>query len=252
MIDKNVHSVFSKIENDYKQQEALQWGDYAAQMDWKIEAGCIHLFVRNDDPSVLNTNLGRVVRHDVRDAAIVDVLRKCNVQSVLDVGADTGAFLARCKCNGIDGIGIEPNQNAVDYFNKKNFIRLYCFDLETLMAQYKLNGSIDVCSMMNTYHGVWKDVQEKEAFTRYVAENFKYALLSDDYKNNKPDPIIMKYFDLVYDFNMYGSIALKDYKTSDRALRKFKKSFYVHMPENQIYEKMRTLACHKLYVPKKR
>ncbi len=251
MINYKVHKIFSEIEADFKQSE-LNWGDYSAQMDWEIKEGNLQLFVRDDDPMVLKNNLGRVVRHDIRDSAVVDVLLKCNVTTILDVGADTGAFLAQCKSRGIDGIGIEPNKKAVEYFNKKYFIKLYCFDLETLMEKYKNDGSIEACAMMNTFHGLWKDIKAKETFTRYVAENFKYALLSDDYKNNKPDPVLMKYFDLVYDFNMYGSLALKDYKMSDRPLKKFKDSFYKIERENQIYEKMRTLAYHKLYVPKKR
>lgn len=256
MLDKEILSTFEKIEKGYNTNK-LDWGNYASEIDWNIIGGKLETFVKNTSkPNIhagLKENLARNMRHDLRDGAIVSVLKKINVKTVLDIGADTGMFLARCKCEGIEGVGIEPNKEVVDYVNKKNYVKLFCFDLDTLMREFKNNNCIEVCSMLNTFHGEWKDIQKKDNFTKYLARNFKYAVLSDDYKNNKPDSIVTKYFDLLYDFNMFGMASLREHKAITPPFRKIKKSLnkYFCRQENQIYKKNHILSVHKLYIPKK-
>lgn len=192
--------------------------------------------------------------HELRDNAIVDVLKKINVRTILDIGADTGMFLAKCKYNGIDGIGIEPDRKIVEYVNRKNYVKLYCFGLEALMQKFENNNRFDACSMLNFFHGEWKDIKEKDSFAGYLAGNFNYLILSDVYKNNKPDPILAKRFDLIYDFNMFGLAALREdyYKISIFPFKKLNKFLnkLLKTQENQIYKKMHHLCSHKLYVPK--
>lgn len=245
MIDTKILDIFIKIEKEYKNNN-LQWGNYLSQLDWDIIEGNLKVSVKNTDKKVIAGNLKRAISHELRDDAIISILKMINVKTVLDIGADTGLFLAKCKYNGIEGVGIEPNRTAVNYVNKKGFVELFCLDLQTLMKSFKNRDMFDLCSMLNFFHGAWKDIREKDSFARYLAQNFKYVILSDDYKNNKPDPIIMEYFELVYDFNMYGMIALRDFKNMTGPLKRYFSNFL----QNQIYDKVHILSIHKLYIPK--
>ncbi len=256
MLSEEIFTIFEKIEREYKKDEIdTEWNNYFSQIDWDIKENKIKTFVKSTQKDVIEGNLDRCMSHELRDNTIIEALTKINVKTILDIGADTGMFLAKCKYNGIDGIGIEPVKKTVDYVNKKNYVKLFCFDLQALMQKFENKGYFEACSMLNFFHGAWKDISQKGEFTKYLANEFKYAVLSDNYKNNKPDPILTKYFELVYDFNMFGLVSLRQdyYKISifpSTKLNKFLNKFF-RTQENQIYKKMHHLCVHKLYMSKK-
>jgi len=114
------------------------------------------------------------------------------------------------------------------------------------MDKYKNKDRFDVCTMLGTFHGVWKEPAVKDMFARYVSKNFRYAVLSDEYKHDKPDPIIEKYFQLIYDFNVHGLVSIRDYKNIQWPMKKNFKPFQV----NQLFRKNEYVSFHKLYIPK--
>jgi 2-polyprenyl-3-methyl-5-hydroxy-6-metoxy-1,4-benzoquinol methylase len=77
---------------------------------------------------------------------LLQILREKGYTRVLDVGCGSGLFLKMLKYHGLDGAGVDSNQQSVDIC-KKNGLNASCVGIETLEAS--VVGSYEVLTLFH-------------------------------------------------------------------------------------------------------
>ena len=157
-------------------------------------------------PAIFSLNdgfLNKCAAIMIRDNAIAKHLHTLGVKSVLDIGADTGYFLAVLKTYSIEAVGIDSSANSCNLINKKKINKCYQIDLKDLLSINQPLG-FDCISVMNITHVNWssnvKDGEAlKEDFIKWLSIQAKYLVLSDTTNQSKI-------------WEKYGLKIIKDYQ----------------------------------------
>ena len=134
----------------------------------------------------------------MRDYTISYTLKSLWIQSLLDVGSDTWCFLAFCKMQGIDALGIDADKGAVDYIEMKWVNKVYHLGLEELMWLQKLGNQYDCLVCMNILHSPLLQNEVRIQFLDYIAHNYPFSVLT--LKNQ--EEATMNHLELVQDFSI--------------------------------------------------
>lgn len=148
--------------------DSVEWGKYNNHYDW---TWC------GDKPLLVPNTLPVTAGVMMRDWTIARSLQKLGVKRVLDIGSDTGHFIAVLKYHGIDAVGIDASKEACDLVNSKGQNTCYHLSVKTLI---KLNlNEYDCLTCMNITQAVWKDEALKKDFVEWIGGHFTYTVLSD-------------------------------------------------------------------------
>jgi SAM-dependent methyltransferase len=181
---KKKHSIFSGYTSQYS------W-------EWLTAIGKPAIFSLNDD------FIKKCAAIMIRDNTIAKQLHTLGVKSVLDIGADTGYFLAVLKTYSIEAVGIDSSANSCNLINKKKINKCYQIDLRDLLSINQPLG-FDCISVMNITHVNWNSNVKggeafKEDFIKWLSTQAKYLVLSDTSNQSKK-------------WEKYGLKIIKDYQ----------------------------------------
>lgn len=168
-------SALEKTAHSENSTEQVIWGryDHAYDWEWNESLGAPSLTLRNRDL------LARVSSIPWRDFTIASALSGYGVKKVLDVGSDTGHFMAVLKVFGIEAVGIDPNPAACGMILSKGVNHCYAMGIQDLITIPELEQDFDCLTCMNITHARWQDESLKERFVAWTGERFRYAVLSD-------------------------------------------------------------------------
>ncbi len=170
--------------------DTVVWGKYDNHYDW--------VWVNNRPYlSPLTQNTAHQVL--LRDWAVARKLHELGIKKVLDIGSDTGHFLAVLKHFNIEAVGIDASKEACEFIKKKEQNICYNLGIQTLITldirEY------DCITCMNITHAKWKDEtlneELKHKLIQWIADHSKYAVLSDfTHQDRSWDGLAM-----IHDFN---------------------------------------------------
>lgn len=149
-------------------QDKITWGSYDHHYDWQW----------TDRPLIVPTTLTISAAVLMRDWTIAKKLHDLGIKRVLDIGSDTGHFMAVLKYYGIEAVGIDASKECSDFINKKGQNVCYNIGIETLIKLSKLPG-YDCISCMNITQAKWEDEKLKQDLITWIGNNSTHALLSD-------------------------------------------------------------------------
>jgi len=168
-----------------KTSDTMMWDSYDQHYDWTW----------TDRPLLVPLTLNFTAGVMLRDWTIAKKLKELGIKKVLDVGSDTGHFLAVLKYHGIDAVGIDANKKACEFINSKGQNKCYNVGIQTLV-----NSNIedyDCLTCMNITQAKWENEDLKNQFIVWANKHFDYAVLSDCTHQDKK----WKNFEVIYDFN---------------------------------------------------
>ncbi len=177
-------SILKKAEEKHLDQ--VTWGSYDNHYDWQW----------TDRPLLIPKTPKVTAAVMLRDWTIAKKLKELGIKKVLDVGSDTGHFMAVLKYNGIDAVGIDANKTCCDFITSKGQNSCYNIGIDTLCTLTTLEG-YDCITCMNITQAKWEDEELKQKFIKWLSQHYTYALLSDmTHQDRSWDKL-----KLVYDFN---------------------------------------------------
>lgn len=162
------------------------WGKYEQHYDWEWHKVPVII------PKEMNVSGGIFIR----DWSIAKELKKLGVKKVLDVGSDTGHFMAVLKYHGIDAVGVDADKIACETVFLKGVNKSYPIGIQTLIT-LNLEG-YDCISCMNITQAKWVNEDLKNDFIAWIQKNFTYAVLTDISHQDRKWLGLKK----IYDFNM--------------------------------------------------
>lgn len=165
--------------------DTVMWDRYDQHYDWTW----------TDRPLLVPMTLNLTAGVMLRDWTIARKLKDLGIKKVLDIGSDTGHFLAVLKYHGIDAVGIDANKQACDFINLKGQNTCYNIGLQSLITS-NING-YDCITCMNITQAQWKDENIKKDFISWISKHFSYALLSDFTHQDRK----WKNLEKIFDFN---------------------------------------------------
>lgn len=168
-----------------KANDDIDWGNYDQHYDW----------VWTDRPLLIPKTLEFTAGVMLRDWTIAKQLKDIGVKKVLDVGSDTGHFLAVLKYHGIDADGIDANKKACALVNSKGQNICYNLGIQTLITS-DIDG-YDCITCMNITQAKWKNEALKNQFIEWTSKHFSYAVLSDCTHQDKK----WGHLEIIRDFN---------------------------------------------------
>jgi SAM-dependent methyltransferase len=161
------------------------WGNYTQNYDW----------LWHEKPLLIPIHKETTAGVLMRDWQVAEKLRNLGIKRVLDVGSDTGHFMAVLKYHGIDAVGVDTNKECCEKIKSKGQNICYNLGIEELLS---LNiDSYDCITCMNITHARWENEGLKDAFVEWAAKHFAYVLLSDVTHQDKRWLNLRK----VHDFN---------------------------------------------------
>ncbi len=172
-----------KLENT---GDDVMWGNYDHTYDWTWA---------DNRPCIIPIHTQNAAQVLVRDWDVARKLKELGVKKVLDIGSDTGHFIAVLTHLGIEAVGIDANKKSCDMINGKGVNHCYHVGLQTLIKQ-DIDG-YDCIVCMNFTHAPWKDEQLKTDLVNWMARNSTYAVLSDYTHQDKKWSSLEK----IHDFN---------------------------------------------------
>lgn len=175
--------ILEKLQNGAN--DTVIWGNYDQHYDWTWTDRPLLI------PATLNVTAGVMLR----DWALARKLKELGIKRVLDVGSDTGHFLAVLKYHGIDAVGIDANKKACELINSKGQNTCYNLGIQTLITS-NLND-YDCLTCMNITQAKWENEELKKQFLKWTKNHFQYAVLSDSTHQDKK----WVHFELIHDFN---------------------------------------------------
>lgn len=186
-------------ELESKNKDNQIWGNYDHLYDWTWTDRPVLIPILSDNtkqkkrdlPISLDVTAGVMVR----DWVVAKKLKDLGIKSVLDVGSDTGHFMAVLAYYGIEAVGIDTSKKACDLIKSKGHNICYNIGIQSLIT--KPLTDFDCITCMNITNAKWQDEELKTNFIRWIEINFKYAVLSDVTHQDR------KWFGLqcVHDFN---------------------------------------------------
>lgn len=174
-----------------KSKDTVLWGKYDNHYDWEWSYGRPYL-----TPYTLN------IGHQVllRDWTVAKKLHDLGVKSVLDIGSDTGHFLAVLKHFGIEAVGIDASKEACDFVESKRQNMCYNIGIQSLITLDI--DTYDCITCMNITHAHWKDSDFNEELKKkliaWIRDHSKYTVLSDFTHQDRSWEGLTK----VHDFNI--------------------------------------------------
>ena len=167
---------------------ASSWGNYASEYNWSWTP---------DGPLITPLNNIRMAGGVlIRDHTVARKLKELGIKKVLDIGSDTGHFMAVLSYYGIEAVGIDTEKMCCDYIKQKGVNTCYNIGIEDLIKLSSLQG-YDCISCMNITHAKWKNESLKKEFINWVSNNTSYAILSDFTNQDKE----WKGLVMLHDFN---------------------------------------------------
>ena len=162
IIDKKLE----KIEVSSKKE--VLWGNYTKEYDWSW----------TDRPSITpldNKEASAAVM--IRDWNIAKKLHDLGIKRVLDIGSDTGHFIAVLTYYGIEAVGVDTAKECCEEIKSKGINICYQIGIDDLI---KISlDSYDCITCMNITHAQWKNEDKKLNFIQWISANTNYAVLSD-------------------------------------------------------------------------
>lgn len=184
----------SILENASKTTCHISFWRYNHRYDWNFH-------VEQNSVSIIPKSLSDISWTAwvyIRDFTLSKYLTDLGVKKIIDVGADTGCFMAFCKMQWIDWVGIDADIEAVNYINAKWINKAYHFGFEDLMEFKELWNTYNCLVCMNILHSPKFKEDIKWRFLDYIAENYKFAVLT-----LKPSDIKkLRNLELVRDFSV--------------------------------------------------
>ncbi len=154
-------------------------GNYSTHYDWIFDP-----INRSPSISVLNIDFIEKIGYIlIRDHIIANALSDLGVKTLLDIGSDTGHFIAVCSQYNIHAVGIEPNKISCDKVNSKLINKCYNLDINKLIS-IKEKFNFDCITVLNITHVNWNSYAEdggrnKNQLIDFICLNSKFAVLSD-------------------------------------------------------------------------
>jgi SAM-dependent methyltransferase len=149
------------------------WSNYAQTYDWTW-------IPESQQPAICPKSPEHADRCSallLRGSRIAQKLKEKGIKRVLDIGADTGYFLAQLTAIGIEAVGIDANKMCCEYIATKGINHCYCIDIEQIIKN-SLSG-FDCITCMNITHARWKDETLKMRLISWIAQNTDWCILSD-------------------------------------------------------------------------
>ena len=134
----------------------------------------------------------------IRDFTISKYLKDFGIKKILDVGADTGCFMAFCRMHWIESVGIDADRDAVEHINAKWVNKAYHYWFEDLVNLSKLGNEYDCLVCMNILHSPRFEEEIKWKFISYIENNYKYSILT----LKSSDVNKLENLELVYGFSI--------------------------------------------------
>ncbi len=163
------------------------WGNYDQLYDWSWADG---------RPSILPKNPVTSAGILLRDWTIAKKLKDIGVKRVLDIGSDTGHFIAVLKYHGIEAVGIDANKRMCDFIHTKGQNTCYNVGIETLISIDLKDYDCITC--MNITQAAWPDESLKDNLIQWIAGRTRYTVLSDFTHQDKRWAPLTK----IHDFNL--------------------------------------------------
>ncbi len=176
------------LEKAEKESHDIQnWGNYDQLYDWTWEGGrpCLIPKNKNTTASIL-----------LRDWTIAEILKNKGVTKVLDIGSDTGHFIAVLKYYGIEAIGIDANKKMCDVVISKGQNMCYNLGIETLITLDL--KEYDCITCMNITQAKWADETLKKNLISWISKRASYSVLSDFTHQDRKWTELTK----IHDFNL--------------------------------------------------
>ncbi len=169
------------------------WSNYQHIYDWHWdeEAGKPAIFPRSIDGVELTSSVL------LRDWSIALKLKEVGVKKVLDIGSDTGHFMAVLRANGIDAVGIDIDTKLCDAVAQRRVNRCYNIGIQDLIKLENLGNDYDCVTCLNILHAKWEDEKMKRGLIEWIGKRFKFAVLSDMSNQSKG----WRGLEVAYDFN---------------------------------------------------
>ncbi len=164
-MNKIYDEVLSKLQNT---EDEIVWGDYKHTYDW---------FWSDGRPNIIPTNTKNAAQVLIRDWDVARKLKELGVKKVMDIGSDTGHFIAVLAHLGIESVGVDADSQSCQMINKKGVNNCYCVGIQTIVKNDISGYDCIVC--MNITHAKWKDEKLKYDLINWMARNAKYVVLSD-------------------------------------------------------------------------
>lgn len=151
-----------------KSKDIATWGNYDQLYDW--------IWAENT-PALIPKSQKATAGIFLRDWTIAKTLKEKGIKRVLDIGSDTGHFMAVLKYYGIEAVGIDANKKMCEFIANKGQNKCYNIGIETLVnldiKEY------DCITCMNITHAKWEDESSKINFVNWLSKNTNYIVLSD-------------------------------------------------------------------------
>ena len=144
------------------------WGKYDNHYDWTWYKDRPYL-----SPHTLS--IGSQVL--LRDWTVAKKLHELGIKKVLDIGSDTGHFMAVLHHFGIEAVGVDASKEATLFINKKEVNICYAIGIQTLVT-LDLKG-YDCITCMNITHASWENEQLKKDLISWITQHATYTVLSD-------------------------------------------------------------------------
>ncbi len=151
------------------------WGRYNHVYDWSYDA----LNNKVSTWSLAPTDWSRTAAIIMRDHLIASKLKEIGVKKVLDVGSDTGHFLAVLASYGIEAVGLDASSEACQFVDNKKVNKCYHLSIQDLINLKELGNSYDCLTCLNITQAKWENEALKKEFINWSAEHFQYQVLSD-------------------------------------------------------------------------
>lgn len=165
------------------------WSNYQHIYGWEWDEKTYRPVIIEADHSMIK----RTCSVMLRDWTIGYELKNRGIKKVLDIGSDTGHFMAVLKALGIEAVGIDSNRERCDYINQRGINKCYNVGIESL-----LNGPLsgfDCITCLNIIHVRWPDEEVKKKFVGWMLDNSQYYVLSDLDGWTKKNKRMRKIFD---------------------------------------------------------
>ena len=163
MLHDEILATISEENND-----DVIWGKYDNHYDW---------IWSKDRPYLSPHTLSIGSQVLLRDWTVAKKLHDLGVKKVLDIGSDTGHFMAVLHHFGIKAVGVDASKEATLFVNKKEVNVCYNVGIQTLIT-LPLEG-YDCITCMNITQAVWDNEQLKKDFIRWITKHASYTVLSD-------------------------------------------------------------------------
>ena len=170
-----------------KEEDVVIWGKYDNHYDWEWS---------NDRPflSPYTLRIGHQVL--LRDWTVAKKLHELGVKRVLDIGSDTGHFMAVLKHFGIEAVGVDASPEACAFIENKKQHKCYPVGIQTLVTLDL--REYDCITCMNITQATWEDEALKKKLITWITERADYTVLSDFTHQDSS----WKHLTKVHDFNV--------------------------------------------------